>query len=74
MAIGKTLIGFAVIEDADHDLGVSRRIHDSVDLVLDRWRDFLEWAAERPEWNIEGVFDARRAAAFGGFQAKDLAR
>lgn len=71
LAIGDDLIAFAVIEDADHDLGVSRRIHDSMQLILERWHDFLSWAAERPEWNVEGVFDARRAADFPGFADRE---
>ena len=60
-------ISFAVIEDAAHDIGVSRRVFDDMELVLSRWKDFLDWAKDQSEWTIEGIVDANKAAAFAGF-------
>lgn len=62
----ETALRFAVLEDADHDLGAARRLCADPGAVLGRWRDFLLWAAERPEWTLEGRLDAKAAAALLG--------
>ena len=60
----------AVIEDADGDLGVVRRLHDNWSELVAIWRRYLAWAAEQPLWQPEeGLFDAAAALKlpiFGG--------
>jgi hypothetical protein len=63
-ALGEAWAGIdlAVIEDADGDLGVVRRIHDNWSDLLRVWRRYLAWAAGQPLWQAEeGVFDAAGA-------------
>ncbi len=54
----------AVIEDADHDIGVARRVQDSWQYLVEIWKRYLGWAAEgHAPWQMEdGWFDASAAA------------
>ena len=60
----------AVIEDADGDLGVVRRLHDNWPDLVAIWKRYLAWGAEQPLWQPEeGLFDAASALKlpiFGG--------
>ena len=60
----------AVIEDADGDLGVVRRLHDNWPDLVAIWKRYLAWGAEQPLWQPqEGLFDAAAALKlpiFGG--------
>ena len=60
----------AVIEDADGDLGVVRRLHDNWSDLVAIWKRYLAWGAEQPLWQPEeGLFDAAAALKlpiFGG--------
>lgn len=60
------LVGFAVIEDSAHDIGVARRIHEELEHVIQRWRSFLGWAATQEDWNIDGLLNAKEAFEFPG--------
>lgn len=62
------LLSLAVIEDAAHDLGVARRIRQDINDVVARWKRFLDWAADQEDWNVAGLLDAGRAAAFPGLE------
>ena len=61
---GWSSAALAVIEDADHDIGVARRIHDSWPLLVPIWKRYLDWAAEgKAPWGAsDGWFDAAAAA------------
>jgi hypothetical protein len=55
-------IDLAVIEDADGDIGVVRRLHDNWRGVLPIWRRYLDWASKQPLWQPDlGLFDAAAA-------------
>lgn len=65
-------VDLAVIEDADSDLGVVRRLHDNWEKregFEQTWRLYLEWAATQELWQPKaGVFDAPAALELGLFQ------
>ena len=62
--IDENCITLAVIEDADEDLGVSRRCFSEHDAIIRHWIDFLDWASKEDDWNNNGLFDAKFAMEF----------